>query len=226
MDKKQIFLLHFAGGNQFSYRFLMQYLSKEFECHCLELPGRGKRLNEALIHDFQDAVLDMYNQMKCLRNSQDYAIYGHSMGAIFALYLAEKLEASHDVPKKLLVTGSSGPNRGLDGKRHQLNEEDFMEELRSLGGIPDEALMYPEIFHFFAPILRADFELLEAMKLPDIGIKSNVKAIMGSEEKFVDYLGDWSNLTTGAVETATLSGGHFFILDHPKSIAEEMNRLL
>ena len=58
MMKEQIFMFHYAGGNRYSYLKLAELLGKRAEVHCLELPGRGKRMAEPLIRSFQDAVDD------------------------------------------------------------------------------------------------------------------------------------------------------------------------
>lgn len=226
MAKKQIFLLHFAGGNRYSFRFLTEHISNTLECHCLELPGRGKRLSEELIRDFRGALVDFQNQVKNLRNGEDYVVYGHSMGALAALYLTEHMEQLNDAPKRLIVTGSSGPKVGLNTKRYELNDEDFKEELRGLGGIPEEALEHQEIFHFFAPILRADFEILEFQKLPNVQIKSDVIAIMGDKEKYAKHICEWNTLSSGNVDTSLLEGDHFFILNHPQTLVKELNKLV
>lgn len=57
-DKPQLFLLHFADGNCYSFLFLREYLEQDFELHFLELPGRGKRLLEPLVHTLDEAVSD------------------------------------------------------------------------------------------------------------------------------------------------------------------------
>lgn len=98
MIKKQLFLLHFAGGNRYSYNFLKEYFDKEFEFIPMELPGRGNRLNEKLVTNKIDAVKDYINQIKSLRNNQPYLIYGHSMGASLGLLVAEKMEKIGDAP--------------------------------------------------------------------------------------------------------------------------------
>ncbi len=51
MKKTQLFLLHFAGGNYYSFRFMFPQLN-EFEIIPVELPGRGKRMKENLLKDF------------------------------------------------------------------------------------------------------------------------------------------------------------------------------
>ena len=92
----QLFLLHFAGGNCYSYEFLIKKILRsalsKIDCYALELPGRGKRLDEELIVDKNDAIVDYVSQIKKLRNGKPYIIYGHSMGATLGLSVVKKME--------------------------------------------------------------------------------------------------------------------------------------
>ena len=44
-------------------------------------------------------------------------------------------------------------------------DSEFKEELRSLGGVPEEILEDEDLYNYFSPIMRADFEILEKNKL-------------------------------------------------------------
>ena len=55
--KPQLFLLHFAGGNKYSFNFLKKYLESAFELVSIELPGRGDRMSEKLITDKKNLTL-------------------------------------------------------------------------------------------------------------------------------------------------------------------------
>src|SRR5580704_9150976 len=91
MSKPQLFLLPFAGGDSYSFQFLRKYLSP-FEFIPLELPGRGRRLSEKLLVDFEAASDDFCQQvMKCVR-PECFLLYGHSMGSLLALSIAGALE--------------------------------------------------------------------------------------------------------------------------------------
>src|ERR1043166_8245649 len=84
MKKPQLFLLHFAGGNCYSFQFMMPLL-RDFEVVSLELPGRGKRINEPLVTNFDLAANDILRQLRQKLASSSFLIYGHSMGAYLAL---------------------------------------------------------------------------------------------------------------------------------------------
>jgi external thioesterase TEII len=219
MSKPQLFLLHFAGGNCFSFQFMRPYLT-EFEFIPLELPGRGKRINERLLTDLDSASKDIFGQIRSLLSGDHFLIYGHSMGAVIALKVAGLLEAMDIFPIQLVVTGNPGPGVKRDKVRSLMQDEEFKKELKEIGGMPEEILSNKEIFDFFEPILRADFEVAEAADnelLPLIN--APIYAIMGSGEERTDEIGSWRLFTRSGFESKILQGGHFFIYDHVQTIA-------
>lgn len=213
--KKQLFLLHFAGGNSYSYNFLRDTLSKDFEFIPLELPGRGRRFNEGLLNSKKDAINDYARQIKKLRNGQPYIIFGHSMGATLGLSITKKMEEINDAPNYLIVSGNAGPRvrREDQTDRYLLNEVDFKKELRDLGGFPEEVLVNEELFDFFSPIIRSDFEILEKDNFSEkeLVIRTPIKAIMGDEEETSGEIENWQKFTSGSFTFERMKGNHFFI---------------
>lgn len=221
MDKPQLFLLHFAGGNCYSFQFMMPFL-KKFEVTPVELPGRGKRMKETLIRDFDRAAEDIYHQIMEKLTASRFVIYGHSMGATLGLRVASMLERNDCPPDYLIVSGNSGPGlKEGEVKRYLMESHRFMEELKRLGGMPEEILQNPELLEFFEPVLRADFEALEKEELDDEPfINIPIYAVMGSKEKDVAFIENWANYTRNQFSYRVLDGDHFFIYDHPQKMAQ------
>ena len=225
-SKTQLFLLHFAGGSIYSYDFLKKHIGLEFIP--LELPGRGKRFSEKLLKTKEAAVEDYFRQIVRLRNNQPFIIYGHSMGATLALSIVERLEKIEDFPVVLIVSGNSGPGNSDDDldlskkpKRYLMNDSDFKEVLKNMGGVPDEVIENIELFELFNPIMRADFEILEKDDFfeRDIKLKSPIFALMGTEEKTKDKIENWMRFTNSRFEYTILEGNHFFIYNHSEEIS-------
>lgn len=222
----QVFLLHFAGGSCYSYRFLRKYFLKNIEVHPLELPGRGKRLKEKLITNIDIAIKDYIEQIIELRNGEKFILYGHSMGGLMAAYISQKLEDYGDAPDKIIITGNAGPNISVNKKMHLMSEKAFISNLKKIGSIPDEILGKKELLNFFIPILKADFHIMEGAPLPPLKIRTDIIAIMGEIEEYSEYVFEWQKISTGNVTTKKLPGGHFFIQNHPKEIATEINNCI
>jgi external thioesterase TEII len=217
----QVFLLHFAGGNSYSFNFLKPYLPKNFDFHLIELPGRGKRINEKLLSIESEAIDDLLNQINSLRNDMPYIIFGHSMGAHLGLRVTKRMEELGNYPKQLIVAGNAGPGTGDEDKyRSTMNDDLLKEELISLGGIPNEVLENEELFSFFSQIMRSDFKILEGSKPLDPNFKINtpIVAVMGDKEETADEIENWRNFTSSTFRPYLLPGNHFFIHNHPAEL--------
>ncbi|MGH2666779.1 thioesterase II family protein [Flavobacterium sp.] len=222
----QLFLLHFAGGSTYSYDFLKKHIKTDIQFIPLELPGRGKRSNEKLVKTKKEAVEDYFNQIIKLRNQSPFIVYGHSMGATLGLSVVSKLEESGHFPEQLIVTGNSGPGTKKEKEiiRHLLNDSEFKDELRRLGGVPEEVLLDDELYDYFAPIMRADFECLEKdfSFEKEIIVRTPLYAMMGTEEETCEEIENWNKFTDSHFKYKILEGNHFFIYNH----SEEISRAL
>ena len=223
MQQPQLFLLHFAGGNCYSFQFMAPLLTN-FVLTPLELPGRGRRMREKLLKDFDEAALDLYHQINTKLTSSPFLIYGHSMGAYLGLRVTNMLEKAGKFPAYLIVSGNAGPGIEKDRPTHSLNRSDFITELKSLGGISPEILGNDEWFDFFEPILRADMEIAEKKELAgEPAVNVPLYALMGSRESKVDKISNWGRYTHSNFNYEVLEGGHFFIQQHPERIAAILN---
>lgn len=219
MKKPQLFLLHFAGGNCYSFQFLMPFL-KDFEVIPLELPGRGKRINESLLKDFDLAAQDLYTQIAAKVHTAPFMIYGHSMGAYLALKVTAMLEKTDRFPVCLLVSGNPGPGVKSNKRRYLMGSEDFMDALKELGGVPSEIIENKELMDFFEPILRADFEIAEKEDVAmEAMINTPIFAMMGDGEEKAEEIANWVRFTTAHFEYELFEGDHFFIHKHPEKLS-------
>lgn len=220
----QIFMLHFAGGNSFSYEFLRKEISEYFDFIPLELPGRGKRSDEPLVYRKDAAVKDYVTQIKKRRNGQPYIIFGHSMGATLGLLVAKELENQQDAPHLLMVSGNAGPNikrEDTDGvPRYLLSDAEMKDFLRKLGGVPQQVLDNKDLFNYFNPILRADFEVIEkdSFDIKDKLQVTPILAMMGSNEERSDKIDNWGKYTNEDFQSTIMNGNHFFIYKNVSKI--------
>lgn len=221
MRKPQLFLLHFAGGNYYSFQHMLPFL-KNFEVIPLELPGRGKRMREPLLKEFDLAAGDIFYQLTARLSAPVFMIYGHSMGAGLAWRVAAMLEKSGRQPHGIIVSGNAGPGikSSTDKKTHLLEKKEFIEELERLGGVPAEVIENEELFSLFEPVLRADFEIADEGKMLDEpAIQAPIHAIMGSLEKDVQDINNWARFTKSTFNATVLEGDHFFINKHSRQMA-------
>jgi surfactin synthase thioesterase subunit len=221
----KLYCFPFAGGNRYSYRQYEMKAPSALKVVTLEYPGRGGKVQEACITDMRLLVDHLYDKMRNQHRSGAFALYGHSMGAVVAYYLARKIVANNEPPPMhLFLTGTTGPSslsREMK-KRHLMGKKEFIEELRHLDGCPEEILQDPDLLEYFEPILRADFEVSETFTHEaDIPLNIPFTVITGTEEDMAPediYL--WQRESLYPVEFYRLPGKHFFIFKSSGRIME------
>lgn len=233
MKTVQLFFLHFAGGNCYSFDFLIKEIKKKklnVKPYAIELPGRGNRIAERLLTEKPLAIKDYFEQIKKLRNGNPYIIFGHSMGAALGLSVVKEMEKHQDPPLYFIASGTPGPGIVQDNKRkiYQLNDHDFKNELRSFGGVPEQVLSNDELFMFFSTIIRADFKLLEQSKdyEKDVVIDTPIYALMGDKEPLTEKIENWKSFTNSSLKCTLLPGNHFFIHNNAEDLVQILSQIL
>lgn len=221
----------FAGGNKYSYREFVEKAPSFLNLITLDYPGRGTRMREPLPVDIEALAHDLYTQVAPLVGEDKYAIYGHSLGGLMAYLLTRKLiENGHQAPSHIFITGTTGPSAlsRSEKKRHLLNKEDFIKEVRDLDGMPEEILNNEELLYYFEPILRSDFKISENYiyeEKPPLDIPITV--VTGTEEDMeMEDIQLWQKETSHIIDFKRLPGKHFFIFQHAFRIVEIISRKL
>ena len=221
-DEINLLCFTFAGGNKYSFRPLFEKAPSFLNVITIEYPGRGSRIKEQLISDILELVDDLYNQVKPIVDKGKYAFYGHSLGGLVAYLMTLKLlENKHKLPKHLFITGTFGPSALERKKRHLLPKDDFIKEIKDLGGMPDEILQSEDLLNFLEPILRNDFKNGEAyIYKSHVPLNVPITVVTGTEEdmEYEDIL-LWKK-ESNFVNFMQMPGGHFFILQHIEEILE------
>lgn len=211
----RLFCFHYAGGNANIFRSWYKNLPQQIEVLPVELPGHGTRLREGLFNDLPSLVEEIG---KAIVTSLDkpFAFFGHSMGALISFELARFLRRHRlRLPEHLFVSAHIAPH--LQGKHepiHNLPDDEFIRELRSLNGTSDEVLRNRELMALLQPVLRADFKVCETYqfrKQPPLNIP--ITAFGGMEDNDVTEteLKAWQEHTTSDFKLQMLPGDHFFI---------------
>ena len=230
----RLFCFPYAGGTAAIYRAWQSGLSSKVEVCPVQLPGRGRRLNEpaftnvhALIQPLAQALLPYLGKQ--------FAFFGHSMGATISYELARYLHREHNLmPRQLFVSGRRAPQIPKSQRvTYNLPEPEFLEALHDLKGTPREALEQPELMELLLPLLRADFELSETYTYLDGPLLDCPISIYGGnqdDDVTREHLEAWGELTTGTVSLQMFPGDHFFINTTQttllRSLAEELDKHL
>jgi len=112
MKKIKLFCFPHAGGAASSFNYWKKYLDlAHIELCPLELPGRGRRFSEKLLHSMQEAVEDIHGLIKNDLDSSPYAFFGHSLGCLLAFELGHKaLQSDQRNPLHIFFSGHTPPH--------------------------------------------------------------------------------------------------------------------
>lgn len=216
----------YAGGNAAVFRSWTEHLPQDVELLAVELPGHQRRFCEPLIEEM-DELLDRLVPVIAEIDDVPFAFFGHSMGGLVAFELARRLQAiGGKLPVQLFISASTPPGqRFREEMLHTMPDSEFIDELRKLGGIPDEVLNFPDLMALVTPILRADVTLAETWESPLGRMPVQVPMVVfgGKEDgdSPEEKLAKWRPFTTGRFALNMLPGDHFFLQsERPRLLSE------
>ena len=223
MNKRTFFTIPFAGGNKFAFKKYSEFLEDDFTIYPLELAGRGERFSEDLMSDIYKVRDDLFNQIK-ENIDGEYIIYGHSLGGLLGYLLVVLLQdRGLPLPTKLIISGRANPSMKPSTIKHNLSKDDFINSLKKLGGMPSDFFNHPELFEFFEPILRADFQIAECFDFKEKRkVNTKITVLYGKDESFsIMEAMRWREFTTdNYIDFHEFQGDHFFIYNNIETICK------
>jgi medium-chain acyl-[acyl-carrier-protein] hydrolase len=175
-------------------------------------------------------VVAVANAMQPLLD-RPIVLFGHSVGAFASFEMAHRLAEMHGVKvKHLFVSGARGPQLPRNRKNiHDLSEEEFITELKTLNGTPPEVLENPELMRMVSATLRADFAVAETYRAgnrPPLNCPITVLGGLDDTLAAKEDLEAWKVHTNASFDLFQLPGDHFFIHTSDSLILRILSREL
>jgi surfactin synthase thioesterase subunit len=217
----RLFCIPFSGGNAYSFSGFKKHLPENIELCNLELPGRGKRISEPLLHSINAMAEDLFIQIE---NKIDgcYMIFGHSLGALLGITLCRYIFLKGmNLPLILFVSGQTAPSLIIPDDKYTMPDNQFINTLREMEGTPEELLIDKGFLQYFLPVIRADFQSIADYNYSPKNFPLDVPIviILGSEERISDEDATlWQLETDNTISIHRFEGGHFFILNNAENI--------
>jgi medium-chain acyl-[acyl-carrier-protein] hydrolase len=230
----RLFCFPYAGGAATIYRGWQSALPSHVEVLPVQLPGRGRRLNEPAYTSVGELVPAAAEALRPYFD-MPFVLFGHSMGATISFELARHLRRERGLaPRRLLVSGRRAPHApGTSPYTHDLPEPEFIKALRDLNGTPGEVTEHPELMALMLPLLRADFALSETYRCGEVTpLECPLSVYGGTRDADVTraQLEAWRELTTGPFSLRLFPGDHFFLTSSEplllKAVAQELEQAL
>lgn len=219
----KLFCIPFSGGNAYSYLEFNKFLPAHVELVNLELPGRGKRVAEKLLTSIESMTEDLYQQIESRIDGQ-YAIFGHSLGALLGLTLSRFIGMKQlNLPSVLFVSGLTAPSLIQPSEKYNLPENQFIGMLREMEGIPEELLNNESFLQYFLPVIKSDFKAFAHYQYEPATIPLNIPLVvlLGTNENINDQDAACWQLETGRpVTICRFEGGHFYIFKETNKVCQ------
>lgn len=224
-----LYCLPCAGASATMYLRWRRVMPSWINVIPIELPGRGMRMEESFVEDFQTLVSQLSGEVN-RGNGSRWAIFGHSMGALLSYGIALRLQSMCALmPSILFVSGSPAPTL-LDPDRFPDTNSDaeLIADLHKQGGTPLEVFENPELLQITVDALRADYRICESFGCSQSApLTLPIQVFAGRHDDIEPHRVDaWRSEAGNSIAFHWFDGGHFFIRNHEKSVLKIVERCL
>lgn len=223
----RLFCFSYAGGGASMFRGWSDGLPPRVDVWGAQLPGRENRVVEQplrRIGPLVDALYDAITEHLDL----PYAFYGHSMGALVAFELAQRLRnAGAPEPALLFLAAFRAPQLPNPNIRIYHLPDEVLKTVLRTEGTPQHVLDNEELMRALLPTLRADIELCDTYEYraqPPLGMPISVFG--GHQDVRVSRsdLEPWRAQAGGPFRLAMIPGSHFFLHSAQDLLLGEIGR--
>jgi surfactin synthase thioesterase subunit len=181
----------------------------------IERPGRGPRLHEPHLRGFEETARLLTGEIAA-GLAPNYALFGHSLGALLAFGCARELRRrGAPPPRALALAAAAAPSRRKDARFAALRTDaDLIATLRRLGGTPEDVFADPELSRIALDAAAADFAVVADFRHAAKEAPFDFPLLVfGGREDDVEEeaLRAWREETRGPFGCELMEGGHFFL---------------
>lgn len=216
-----LLVLPCAGASATMYMRWRRLLPDWIRVVPVELPGRGSRLGEPHVEDFEALVAQLCDEHAGALGGC-YALFGHSMGALLAYRIAQRqCVPGRRPPRALFVSASPAPSR-RDPERFagKNNDAALIADLRKQGGTPEEVFESAELLRLTLDTLDADYRVCESFRYhPAEPLPLPLHAFAGRRDDIeAERIEAWRREAGTSFSLDWFDGGHFFIRPHEQAV--------
>jgi len=154
----QLFCFHDAGGNASMYGRWSEILGNKVQVIALQLPGRSNRFEEQPLTSMEEVIQNLLHEF-VNAVKMPFAFFGHSMGAVIMMELANRLRKNFDIQPNKVFISSAPPFQKIAEQVAEYN----LPETKLLQRFPElnkQLFLNTADFEAFLNTLRADLQLL------------------------------------------------------------------
>mmetsp|Transcript_22335 Transcript_22335/g.37365 ORF Transcript_22335/g.37365 Transcript_22335/m.37365 type:complete len:290 (+) Transcript_22335:119-988(+) len=240
--KLNLYCFHWAGGSGSAYRPLAKELAS-FGVNVLavNLPGRNGRGTDKMFRSIGNITEAIYHEIEKFHAENKLGVhptffFGHSLGGLISFELTKMIEQkmAENAPEdsanalrvaKVIASAVRSPadltqHNKEEVPRHTLSDEDLMEYIEKMGGIP--AGVDPDIIKMMLPTIKGDYLPFEKYDVGDFGgvlekltISCPLTVFVATEDVVQPKnVVDWKTHTTADFQLVEFqSSSHFYLID-------------
>jgi surfactin synthase thioesterase subunit len=210
-----------AGGGASTYRSWPDLLPPWIELTAVQYPGREDRFCEPPVTELPAMARALAAEL-AVPDARPMAFFGHSMGGAVAHEVALSLAGAGSAePVHLVVSAREPVEHVAPGSVHLGGDAALRAEVTRLGGTSGELLDNAELWQLVAPVLRADYRLVETYRpVPGRQLTCPLTAFAAEDdsEPTPAQAADWAHATRGPFALRTFPGGHFYLIPHRERV--------
>ncbi len=228
-----LFCIPHAGGSTLSYIKWKKYLNEGVTFMPLDLPGHITRREQPLCQNFYNALEDLY---QCIRSAisdteEPYAIFGHSLGAVFTYELYYKLDENGDrLPSSLFLSGRWPPYIEKKEDRRYKSFEEFKAGFIDSENLDKLSEENKDLGDYFYQVIYTDLKLLDTYRVnpTPCRINSEMTIMWGSEDTSMSYadVSAWGKAAGRSINFKMITGTHMFPIINTIETVNLINQVL
>ena len=215
-DKDCLFVFHHAGGGASYYTSLFPYLNQDFNIYLIQLPGREYRIKEKAYDKLEDLLEDLESTLLPYLD-RPFMFLGHSMGAMLAFELTNRIKRAHGKrPKHLFLSSMRAPHLSTKEDYHLLSDKQLLSKIFDLGGTGREISQDEKLMSLILPTLRKDLALCDNYRCSNnLNLDIPVTILGGNRDDAVSVkdLLAWNSYFGDEFKVRLFDGGHFYFRD-------------
>lgn len=227
-SRMRLFCFPYAGGGASAYAGWQRRLGDRFQVLPVQLPGREGRSGEPRFTDLNSLVTELDRELGPDLEFP-HILLGHSMGALIAFALAQhRAGLGERLPETLVLSAYRAPHLPPPTMAPpDASDQELVESLVGLGGIPQVLLDHPEWLSALLPVARDDLLMcsgpgparLEPLPMP-------IQVYSGAEDILVtpSEVAEWADYADGAFSMRVMPGGHFFLREQEEAFLADLSR--
>ena len=220
MSKPQLFCFTYAGGTKEFFSIIEPDL-ESVDVVKLEYAGHGERHKEEFYQDFDELADDMFRNIKDSL-SDDYALFGYSMGSITLVEVLRRIIDSGLPQPRNIFMAAHEPHTKSELLGYTADELDEWVKDRTIkfGAVPEKLLKNRVFWRTYLPVYRADYTIIGKYEFEKLNIESDIPATIFYSETDTPLsdMKQWERYFP--CEFHQFSGTHFFIQEHHTEMAE------